>query len=1225
MTLLTRLSLANRAVVALFTILIVGAGLWATGSMKQELLPSMSQPAAVVVVTKPGASAETLDHDVVKPLSDALGSVTGVDEVRTSTSSGSAQLTVNWAFGRDDTKILADLKTAATAAGSTADGVHTEVYAGSSADIPVQSLAITADGDLEALADRVDKTLVPAIEHVAGVRAVQVSGRVAQRVLVTLDPVKLSARSIDASAVSGLLRTAGVVVPAGTSSDGTRAMAIEVGQEGTSIERISAMPIPTAKGPVALSEVATVELAPVPQSTVSRADGRPALSLTITKTPEANAVQVSHAVSAAVDKALPSLGGHATSTVLFDQSTMIEKSTHDLAVEGGLGLVFAVLIILVFLLSPRATVITAVSIPLSLLIAVIGLRVGGFSFNVFTLAALTVAVGRVVDDSIVVIENIARRRGSAPLTPADVLAAVRQVAGAVTASTLTTVAVFLPVALVGGMAGELFRPFALTVTIALLASLLVSLTIVPVLAYWFLRRPARTAAAGEAPAVAGEPAQEALSATGSEAAPVPASAAVGQAPAPADPAERVTRMQRAYLPSLLFALRRPVAVVLISVVVFAGTIVAAGFLKTDMLGSFADERAVTVTQTMPLDATLAVSDKAATALEKKVGSLKGVASYRTTAGEQGAPVTLDVVIAPDADPAAVLPRIRKAVAALPDSDRITVSTQATQTTSSSIDVIVKSPDDKALATASEKLTAALGKVHGIGTVTSDLAADLPVLKVSVDATKAAAQGFTTAEVGAAISAAVQGERLGTVGIDGAATDLVVRAQSTATDPEAVKALALPISALQAQKAQKDAADALQREQETMSEQARVDAQNKADEQLSSLYDARSSGAQDLISLREQLAQLLASPPPADPQPATQGQLSALEYQKLVQQLTQAVAGAESGLSTLDEQISAARDAMADGARQQAETDRLTQAQRDLEHVRATPIRVGDIATVEVVSAPATITRIDGARAVTVSATPAEGADLSTAAYGVQTAVAAVHLPDGVTLDEGGAAAEQAQSFGELGVAMLAAIALVYIVLVATFRSLVQPLLLLVSVPFAATGAIAGLLVTGTPLGIPALIGMLMLIGIVVTNAIVLIDLINEYRRAGSGIDDAVVHGARLRLRPIIMTACATIFALIPMALGVTGGGAFISQSLAIVVIGGLVSSTVLTLLLVPALVVLYERRHDRRRARRERRAARRAGRDAGVEVFEGGEDPAQDAARAQDAAPAADDRGRLAT
>lgn len=1272
MTLLTRLSLANRAVVALFTVLIVGIGLWATGSMKQELLPSMSQPAAMVMVTKPGASAETLDHDVVAPLSGALGAVAGIDEVRASTSSGSGQVTVTWAFGRDDAKILADLKSATTAALATAgDGVHSEVYAGSSADIPVQSLAITGDGDLEAFADRVDKTLVPAIEHVPGVRAVQVSGRTPQRVLVTLDPAQLSARSIDAAAVSGLLRTAGVVVPAGTSTDGKRTMAIEVGQEGTSVEQIAAIPIPTLQGPVALSAVAKVELAPVPQSTISRADGRPALSLTITKTPEANAVQVSHAVTAAVAKALPTLGGAAKSSVLFDQSTMIEKSTHDLAVEGGLGLVFAVLIILVFLLSPKATVITAVSIPLSLLIAVIGLRVGGFSFNVFTLAALTVAVGRVVDDSIVVIENIARRRGSTGLTPADVLAAVRQVAGAVTASTLTTVAVFLPVALVGGVAGELFRPFALTVTIALLASLLVSLTIVPVLAYWFMRKPARRAEGAAAEGVAAEDgtaesgardgaaedlrtADDARDATegpvgaGRAAAGAGAMAAEGEAAGagamaaeasmPADGAERVTRMQRAYLPSLRFALRRPVTVVLVSVLVFAGTLISAGFLKTDMLGSFADERAVTVTQKMPLDTTLTVADDAATALEKKVGGLDGVASYRTTAGEQGAPVTVDLVIAQDADPKAVLKRIRSAVAGLPGSDRITVSTQATEATSSSIDVIVKSPDEKALAAAADALTKSLGKVDGIGTVSSDLAADLPVLKVAVDPARAAAQGFTSADVGSAISAAVQGERLGSVSIDGASRDLVLRAQSSATDPAAIAALPLPISALQAQKTQKDATDALQREQEAMSADARRDAEAKADQQLSELYDARSSGAGQLADLREQLAALLASPPPADSQPATQGQISALEYQKLVQQLTQAVAGAESSLTGLDEQISAARSAIADGARQQAETDRMTQAQRDLEHLRATPIRVGDIATVEVVAAPATITRIDGARAVTISATPAEGADLSTAAYGVQTAVAKADLPAGVTLDEGGAATEQAQSFGELGVAMLAAIALVYIVLVATFRSLVQPLLLLVSVPFAATGAIAGLLLTGTPLGIPALIGMLMLIGIVVTNAIVLIDLINEYRRDGADLDDAVVHGARLRLRPIIMTACATIFALIPMALGVTGGGAFISKSLAIVVIGGLVSSTVLTLLLVPALVVLYERRGDRRRRRKERREERRARRKGGVEVFESAvAEEAPTTAGAPDAAevPTArdadrgiggsGDRGRLAT
>jgi HAE1 family hydrophobic/amphiphilic exporter-1 len=161
-------------------------------------------------------------------------------------------------------------------------------------------------------------------------------------------------------------------------------------------------------------------------------------------------------------------------------------------------------------------------------------------------------------------------------------------------------------------------------------------------------------------------------------------------------------------------------------------------------------------------------------------------------------------------------------------------------------------------------------------------------------------------------------------------------------------------------------------------------------------------------------------------------------------------------------------------------------------------------------------------------------------------------------------------------------------MVATFRSLLQPLILMVSVPFAATGAVGLLLATGTPLGIPAMIGLLMLIGIVVTNAIVLIDLINQYREHGASIAESIIDGARLRLRPIIMTAAATIFALVPMALGVTGGGIFISQPLAIVVIGGLVSSTVLTLLLVPVLYDIVERLRERRLRRRARPPAQPA-------------------------------------
>ncbi|MET1020299.1 MAG: efflux RND transporter permease subunit, partial [Microterricola sp.] len=702
--------------------------------------------------------------------------------------------------------------------------------------------------------------------------------------------------------------------------------------------------------------------------------------------------------------------------------------------------------------------------------------------------------------------------------------------------------------------------FAVTVSVALLASLIVSLTIVPVLAYWFMRKPSpsrrRAEPAGES---AGEPLE-------------------------VSEAERTTAMQRAYLPALGLALRRPVTMVIVAVVVFAGTLFAAGFLKTDMLGSFADARAVQLQQTMPMSSTLESADAVAVVLEEAVAGVDDVESYQTTVGAHGAPVRLDLVLTSDADPDAALAGIRKAVGTLPRGEDITVSTQATQTTSSTIDVIVKSSDEAALGAATDAISAELDSLPEITEVTSNLAAEQPVLSVSVDQTAAAAQGFSVVEVGAAIAAAVEGERLGSVSVDGASHDLVLRSRTTSSDPAAIAALPLPVTALQQQRAQKSAVDALTAEQQQLADDARAEANRTADEQVSELVEARERSGRDLAALRQQLAALIASPPPADPSPVTGGVLGAIEHQKLVAELGAAISGAEAGLSAMDEQIAAARDAIADGAAQQAESERLAQAQRDIENVRASAVSVGDVATIAVVNAPATITRIDGVRAVTVSATPT-GGDLGAAAFAVDTAIAALELPDGVSLDQGGAAEEQGDSFAQLGLAMLIAIALVYIVLVATFRSLVQPLLLLVSVPLAASGAILGLLITGTPLGIPAMIGMLMLIGIVVTNAIVLIDLINEYRRHGSGIDEAVTHGARLRLRPIIMTACATIFALLPMAIGLTGGGAFISKSLAIVVIGGLVSSTLLTLIVVPALYVLHERRT-------ERRAAKRAARDA---------------------------------
>jgi len=248
-----------------------------------------------------------------------------------------------------------------------------------------------------------------------------------------------------------------------------------------------------------------------------------------------------------------------------------------------------------------------------------------------------------------------------------------------------------------------------------------------------------------------------------------------------------------------------------------------------------------------------------------------------------------------------------------------------------------------------------------------------------------------------------------------------------------------------------------------------------------------------------------------------------------------------------------------------------------------PVRLSSVADVVLTKVPVSITSEKGDRTARVSLTP-EGDNLGAITVDVTSRLEKVELPAGVTATIGGLSSQQAESFGQLGLALLAGILLVFLVMVATFRSIRQPLILLVSIPFAATGALSMLLLTNTSLDISAIIGMLLLVGIVVTNAIVLIDLINQYRKEGRDIHTAIMDGARQRLRPILMTALATIFALTPMALGFTGGGGFISQPLAIVVIGGLFSSTVLTLVIVPTLYWIIEGGQDRKLARLAKKA-----------------------------------------
>jgi len=1036
-------------------------------TLKQELIPSVTFPQLAVVTAYPGASPAVVDTDVSTPIERAIQAVPGLESSTATSRTDSSVISASFTYGTDLATAEQKIDQAINRIRTTLpDGIDPVVIAGSIDDLPVIQIAVTSDLSPQDLTAALERSTLGDIRKLAGVRDASLLGTVGQRVVITPDPAKVQAEGLSNQAIRDALDANGKLLPAGSVTEDGTTLSVQSGTRLGSTQDLASLPLLGAAGgrQLTIGDVATVELGQDPTTGISRVDGQPSLTIAVTKTPAGNTVDVSHLVTQLLPQLSDDLGSNTKFTVVFDQAPFIEQSISSLTTEGLLGLVFAVLVILVFLMSIQSTIVTAISIPASVLITFIGMLASGYTLNIITLGALTIAVGRVVDDSIVVIENIKRHLSFTPDRLDAIRAAVREVAGAVTASTATTVAVFLPIALVGDITGELFRPFALTVTIALAASLFVALTIVPVLAYWFLRpegesrrarRKAAAAAAAETTrtgahaAVRGSTDDRGRSgrrARGSHAADGESGSEGIGAP---------TRLQRGYRPILAWTLKHSAVTLVLAILVLGGTVALIPSMKTNFLGD-SGQNTLTVSQELPSDTSLEAQDTAATKVEQALIGVQGVDTVQTSIGSDstsltsafggGGGITFALTTDADADQDAIRERVRTAVDGLTDVGDVSLAAASGGFSSSDIEVQITANDADDLKTSADAILAAVKDIPSIEQATSNLSETQPYIAVTVDRAKAAAAGLSEQAVGGIVTASRLPAAVGQVVIDEKTLSIYIQ------DPDAAQS-------------------------------------------LQGLRDFRIPTARGFVPL-------------------------------------------------------------------------------------------SDLATVEVADGPATVTTTGGFRSATVSATPGSD-DVGFASSEVSQAVAGVQLPAGAQASLGGVASQQSNAFGQLGLAVLAAILIVYIIMVATFRSLIQPLVLLVSVPFAATGAVLLQVVTGIPLGVASIIGLLMLVGIVVTNAIVLIDLVNQYRTRGMALREAILQGAGRRLRPILMTALATIFALLPLAIGLTGHGGFISQPLAIVVIGGLLSSTVLTLLVLPSLYSLVERAGLRIRARGERKRAER--------------------------------------
>ncbi|MCR2827889.1 efflux RND transporter permease subunit, partial [Microbacterium sp. zg.Y909] len=774
------LSLKNRALIALITIVAAVFGGLALTNLKQELIPSIEFPALTVVATYPGASPEVVSNDVSLPIENAIQAVPGLESTTATSTTNAAIIQASFTYGTDLATAEQKISQAINRIeGQLPESVDPQVFSLSIDDLPVIQLAVTGYDDEAAILELLESTVIPDLEDVPGVNSAEVVGGAGQRITITPDQAALAAAGFSQQAISDALDQNGILFPGGGITEADRTLTVQTGAKITSIEEIGNLPlVPTDAAQfgddvVTIADVATVEAGEDPQTSISRVDGESALTIAVTKLPSANTVEVSTGVLDALPGLEDALDGAAAFTVVFDQAPFIQESIAALAEEGLLGLAFAVLVILVFLLSVRSTLVTAISIPTSVLITFIGIQAFGYSLNILTLGALTIAIGRVVDDSIVVIENIKRHYVGSADKMRSILLAVREVAAAITASTITTVAVFLPIAFLGDVTGELFRPFALTVTIAMTASLFVSLTIVPVLAYWFLR-----------------PGKELI---GPDGEPIDAE----------DPAAPPSRLQKAYLPVLRWTLRHSAVTLLLALLVLAGTAAVAPFMKTNFLGD-TGQNTFTVTQDLGPAASLEAKDAAAAIVEDALLGVDGVETVQVSIGSSGSALadafsggasgaTFSVTTDPEADQLTVREDVLDTVADLSDVGTVALSTGG-GFGSSDIEIDVTAPDQATLQEATDAVVAAIEGRDGVEQVTTNLAASLPYIAVVVDRDAAARLGLSEVAVGALVSGAMQPQQVGSVEIDDTTLTVYLAASQTPTTLADLQNLQVPTAA-----------------------------------------------------------------------------------------------------------------------------------------------------------------------------------------------------------------------------------------------------------------------------------------------------------------------------------------------------------------------------------------------------------------------------------------------
>ncbi|MBQ0139500.1 MAG: efflux RND transporter permease subunit [Kurthia sp.] len=1015
--------IGNKLAVWILTILLLVWGVFAATTIKNESMPNISLPMLSVSAVYPNATPEQVADQVSKPLENAITGIKGVDSVSSKSSQNIASLTVNFDYDTDLDAATTELEKAFKTVKLPEVVDEPTIMQFSTSMMPILALSVSTDAnDLAETSTFVEDQLEPALSKVDGVGQVAITGQEVYQVEMKFNEEKLAQLGTNTDAIIQVIQVQNVKNQLGLYTLDNSKKSIIVNDKATSIKDLNNMTIllptagamggATAQQPAAtpaksvqLKDIATLKKVESRDS-ISRVNGKSAISVQITANQTANTVDTVNGAKEAIDK-LQETNKDMIIDITSDQGAPIEDSVHTMLEKAIYGAIFAVLVILLFLRNFRSTIISIISIPLSLLTSIAVIKSLDLSLNMMTLGALTVSIGRVIDDSIVVVENIYRRMHDKdePLRGRQLIkAATIEMFKPILSSTLVTIAVFAPILFIDGLVAELFGPFALTMSIALVMSLIVAITVVPVMAHTMFKK--------EILATATEKVVK---------------------------KEKVSRFTKAYARALTASLNHKIISIIISILILAGSVALLPKVGFSFLGG--DEQTTMIT------------------------------TYTPAVGELDA--TVNQSIAEAEDYLMEQKDIKLVQSSINSSEKVDPTAALTGSAGSMLYVIFKD-DAKNMEAQQNKIFEHLKKLGHKGTW-----------------------------------------KLQNFSMTGTSNEVSYTISSTNRDK--VEAAALQIE------------DVLNKEKD--------------------LKDAKSTVSDSyeeyVFNLNDDALKKYG---------VTASQLTPMLMQATGQTLVTTV---DDDNATLDVVIPKNADKSYKTMKDFLKQDILTQQGA---------VKLSTLVSIDETTTPSAINRQEGKEYATVSAL-IKVADTTAVSNRVSKAIDKIDFEKGVTLEQGGTSADIAEAFTQIGLAIIAAICLVYFILVVTFKEGLAPFAILFSLPFILIGAVLGLLIADEPFSVSSMLGILMLVGIVVTNAIVLVDRIIHNEHNNETMREAIINAAETRLRPILMTAIATVFALLPLALSSSAGGSIISQGLGITVVGGLITSTILTLFIVP---VVYE-------------------------------------------------------